>query len=104
MRQAVLLLLATALGILIAYVDSRPNWDDTGVTAGVVFLCCACLAAIYPKRPWLWALAVGMWIPIGAIIFKQNYGAWLALAVAFAGAYAGFGIRNLYDKHPSSNS
>jgi hypothetical protein len=28
-----LLPLALGFGLLIAYVDSRPNWDDTGVTA-----------------------------------------------------------------------
>jgi hypothetical protein len=25
-------------GALVGYVDSRPTWDDTGITAGAVFL------------------------------------------------------------------
>jgi hypothetical protein len=29
--STVLVLAALGLGLLIAYLDSRPNWDDTGV-------------------------------------------------------------------------
>ena len=34
----VLLPIAIGLGLLIAYVDSRPNWDDTGLTALALFV------------------------------------------------------------------
>jgi hypothetical protein len=29
--------LAIAAGLLIADIDSRPAWDDTGITAGMIF-------------------------------------------------------------------
>lgn len=86
---APLLLLAIALGLLIAWVDSRPSWDDSGVTAGMVFLTAAFFGALGPARAPLWALAVGIWIPLFGIILHQNVGSLLALAVAFLGAYAG---------------
>ena len=35
-----LLMGAATLGMAIAWVDSRPNWDDTGITAGTLFLMC----------------------------------------------------------------
>jgi hypothetical protein len=92
--QKVLLVIALAIGGLIAYIDSRPNWDDSGVTAGAIFLVCATLGAAGPSRPWLWALAVGLWIPVLGILMTRNYGTLLALPVAFAGAYAGMAVRN----------
>jgi hypothetical protein len=86
---------ALALGLVIAYVDSRPNWDDTGITALALFVCCALCGALVPKRPWLWALAIGAWIPIAGITMAGNFGSLLALVFAFAGAYAGMACRNV---------
>jgi hypothetical protein len=88
-----LLPVAIALGLGIAFVDSQPNWDDTGVTAVALFIGCAIPAAIEPSRPWLWALAVGVWVPVLGIVRTANYGSLLALVFAFSGAYAGFGLR-----------
>jgi hypothetical protein len=95
MQKMILLVVAFALGILVTYVDSRPNWDDTGVTAAAILLICGILGAAGPRQPWLWALAVGLWIPILGIVRTQNYGSLLALAVAFVGAYAGMALRRL---------
>jgi hypothetical protein len=93
MRQYIPMITAVDVGLLIAYVDSRPNWDDTGITAGAVFLGAAIFAAIDPRRPWRWALAVGLWIPLWAIVATRNYGSLLALAVAFAGVSIGYLFR-----------
>ena len=84
-----LLGIAVLLGLLIAWVDSRPTWDDTGISAAAVFFVAALLGLALPERAWLWALAVGIWIPAYGIIVHGNYGAVLALVVAFVGAYAG---------------
>ncbi len=85
----VLLLLALGFGLLIAYVDSRPNWDDTGVTALALLGCSGVCGVLGPHRPWLWALAIGLWIPVLGIAFARNYGSLLAIVFAFAGAYSG---------------
>lgn len=92
MRRSVLvgmLLGAVCVGLLIAWVDSRPTWDDTGITVGVLLLACAGFGAVRPGYAWLWALAIGAWIPLAGILFAGNYGTLLALAIAFIGAYAG---------------
>lgn len=89
MRWKFLVPLALILGLLIALVDSSPGWDDTGVTAATVFVCCGLLGAVHPARPWLWALAVGVWIPTLGVIQDWNYASLLALAFALSGAYAG---------------
>lgn len=85
----VLLLVALILGALIAWVDSRPTWDDTGITAGVLLLISAGFGAARPRFAWLWALALGAWIPIVNIVIARNFGAILALGIAFIGAYLG---------------
>ena len=83
------------LGLLIAYVDTRPTWDDTGITVGAIVISCGLLGILGPRRPWLWALVVGAWIPIFNIALGHNYGSLLALLFAFAGAYAGMAFRKL---------
>jgi hypothetical protein len=97
-RLLVLLLSALALGIVIAWVDSRPTWDDTGVTAILVFLICGGFGAAAPEYPWLWALAVGAWIPVVGIVQSGNYGSLLAVGIAFLGAYCGMVAQRVWDR------
>lgn len=94
-RFPIVLALAVVLGLLIAWADNRPGWDDTGLTAGAVFVAAAVCGLARPRRAWLWALAVGAWIPLIGIVAHGNVGSLLALGVAFAGAYAGALIRRL---------
>jgi hypothetical protein len=54
----VLLPIALGLGLLIAYVDSRPNWDDSGITALALLACSGLCGALEPNRPWLWLCRV----------------------------------------------
>ncbi|HKN66501.1 MAG TPA: hypothetical protein VJW73_09505 [Gemmatimonadaceae bacterium] len=91
----VVLFSAVAAGVAIALVDSQPSWDDTGVTAGALLILAFILGALAPRRPWIIALAVGVWIPIFGILARGNYGSLLALAVAVAGAYAGALLRRV---------
>lgn len=80
---------AAAAGLLVAWVDSRPGWDDTGVSVGMIFLMTALLGFVHPKNAWQWALAVGVWIPLVGIVAHGNFAAVLALGVGIVGAYAG---------------
>jgi hypothetical protein len=52
------------MGLFFAYIDSRPNWDDAGVLVGQIFLASAILGSLGPRRPWLWALAISVWMPL----------------------------------------
>jgi len=91
--QRALLVVALGLGGLITYVDARPGWDDTGVTAAALLIIAVVLGFLGPSRPWIWALALGIWIPLLGIARTHNYATLLALAVTFAGAYGGMTIR-----------
>ena len=98
MMNRTLLVAAVLVGLAIAYVDSRPTWDDAGITAFSMLLAAGLFGLIAPRRPWLWALAVGIWVPAYAIARADSpaaFGMLLVLAFPFAGAYLGFGVRRL---------
>jgi hypothetical protein len=94
--QKLLFLVAIIIGHIFAYIDSRPNWDDAGVLAISVAIVSAILAYLSPRRPWIWALAVGVWIPLHNLIHNGNFGSILALAFAAVGAYLGAWFRNSF--------
>ena len=87
---------ALITGLLISWIDSRPNWDDTAIIVVMVFAGSAIFGFIIPSRAWIWAVAVGIWIPLFNIILTQNYGSILALVIAFAGSYAGAFFRKQF--------
>jgi hypothetical protein len=86
---------ALIFGLLIAWMDSRPNWDDAGITAGTLVFITGILGLIAPERPWLWALAVGIWIPLYGIMARADFSMLVVLIFPFAGAYAGALMRKV---------
>ncbi len=77
------LILSTLAGLGIAWVDSRPNWDDTGIAAGAILLCGIFFGYLAGRKPWLIALAVSIWTPVSGILFSQNFGSLIALIPGF---------------------
>lgn len=105
-----LLALAVLTGICIAFVDSRPTWDDTGITAGAMLLSSGLFTLLGYRRPWLIALAIGLWTPVYETYLSGHFEMpevilfpLLILLIPMVGAYAGWavrlGIRNTY--HPA---
>jgi len=88
-------LFACFFGILIAWVDAQPKWDDTGISAFMVLLVSMLAGYMAKRKPGLIALAVGIWIPLYGIIFAQNFGSLLALLPGFIGAYTGWWIEKI---------
>ena len=100
LMQKIFLGLAILTGLFIAFVDSRPTWDDTGITAGAMLLSSGLLTLLGYQRPWLIALVIGLWTPLyetylsgnfhlpGAILFPL-----LVLLIPMIGAYAGWAVR-----------
>ena len=91
--QKILLAIAVMAGLFLAHVDSRPGWDDTVITVGAILLTCGLLALIGFQRPWLLALAVGIWIPLYEIPMSHAYASLVAPVIAFIGAYGGWAVR-----------
>ena len=76
--------LALALGLGLAWVDTRPTWDDTGVMAFLVLIVSAAAGAA-GVRPWLAAACVAGPIAVAGLS-KGNVGTLLALVLAYAAA------------------
>jgi hypothetical protein len=92
--QKVLLAIAVLSGLLLTYVDASPNWDDTGIIAGGLLLSAGLLTLLGHRRPWLVALAVGVWLPLRYILFvSHDFMMLLVLLFPFFGAYAGWAAR-----------
>lgn len=92
--QKVLLAIAVLSGLLLTYVDASPNWDDTGIIAGGLLLSAGLLTLLGQRRPWLVALAVGLWLPLRYIFFvSHDIRMLLVLLFPLFGAYAGWAAR-----------
>ncbi len=90
MKQKILLFGSMVLGVLIAYVDSRPTWDDTGITVLALLAGGGIIGLLLQKRPWLYALAFGIWIPLFSLLFKHDPLMLIVLIFPFIGVYAGW--------------
>lgn len=85
------LVFAIAAGLSIAWVDSRPTWDDTGVSAAALFGSAA-LATALGVRPWLVALVVAVPVLL-AHLPQPNAGLFLIPLVTLAGVGMGMLVR-----------
>jgi len=83
-------ILALGFGLTIGFIDSRPEWDDTGVTAGLLVAAAAVAALVAGRRPWLIALLVGLPTPLLEVPQTGQPAAFLALVAAALGAFCGF--------------
>lgn len=98
LREPVLAVLSVAAGIATAALDSRPGWDDTGITVALLFVSAFAVAAASGRRPWLWAVLVGVWTPLLEIPSTGATGSLAALAIAALGAFAGYGFVRLLNR------
>jgi len=96
--QKILLTLGLLAGLFLAYVDSLPKWDDTGILVGVLLLVSGLLALLGYRRPWLLALAVGLWIPLHDVFISHDARIFIVLIIPFAGAYVGWAIHGALRK------
>jgi hypothetical protein len=83
---------ALAAGLAVAWMDTRPLWDDAGITAGCVFLASA-LAAGAGAMPWLVILLTAG--PLVAVEIGGGSGVLIAAVVAAFGAAVGWSLRRV---------
>ena len=93
------LIIAITIGLTIAWIDTRPHWNDTGVSVFLILLSSIYCGYLSSQKPWLIALAVSIWVPLFNIIIAHNYGALLALVPGFIGAYIGYFVRRTIINH-----
>ena len=88
--QKILLGVAVAAGLSIAFIDSRPNWDDTAIIVFALLVAGGILGLLIKRRPWLYALALGVWLPLWEGITSRNFSTLIVLIFPFIGVYAGW--------------
>jgi hypothetical protein len=101
--QKVLIVIAVLIGLFLTYMDASPHWDDTGLIVGGLLLGAALVTLLGQRRPWLAALAVGVWIPLRYIFLSQDFSMLLVLLFPLAGAYIGWAAHLVVRKtfHPA---
>ena len=87
------LISAVVAGVIIGSIDSRPNWDDTGITVLMILVSTFLLGIGSPNRAWLWATIVGGTVAGLNIVIHGNYQSIVAVVAAFVGSYVGAIIR-----------
>ena len=92
----IIIIIAVTLGLIIAWIDAGPHWDDTGISMLMILIASFICGFLAGKRPLVIALAVGLWIPIYGISTTQNYGSLLALIPAIVGALAASFLRKYF--------
>jgi hypothetical protein len=92
MGTRIALVAGAAGGLLVAYVDSRPTWDDTGLTAAALLAIAAVVSFAVRRHPWLSALVVGSPTVLFEVAQTGETGALLALVFSGLGAAIGFGL------------
>ncbi len=91
-RDALLAMPAAAAGLAIGYVDSRPTWDDVGVTVSLLLLASAIVAGLSGRRPWLWAALTGAGVPIFEVAGRGGPASVVALLVTAIGSAIGYAV------------
>lgn len=91
-KTLVVVAIAAAVGAVIGFVDSRPTWDDTGVTVGALLLAALVLALIRPRAAWMIALAVGLPVVLFNTVARGGFGSVAAIGFSAVGAGIGYGI------------
>jgi hypothetical protein len=100
MRTAAGVATAVIGGVLVAYVDSRPGWDDTGVTVVALIVVAGIAGFVVGRRPWIVALLVGAPTPVIEIAQQGQTASLVALAFAAFGAAIGWGLSRLATPEP----
>ena len=89
-RDGLLAVVAGLMGLALGYLDSRPSWDDAGITAALLLLTSAMVAGLSGRRPWLWALLIGIWIPLLEVWGADGLASLVALAFSTLGAFGAY--------------
>lgn len=93
MKQKLLLIAAALFGMLVLFIDSRPTWDDTGITVLMLLAGSGLIGLLVEKRPWLFALAIGVWLPAWYIFKSQDVKMLIVLAFPLVGVYVGWALK-----------
>lgn len=94
-------LLAVFVAVVVGYVDTHTRTDDNLPMALILIVCAFCFGFAQPQRAWLWALIIGLGVPVAHLTgllfgYRPPYpvepsvmATFIALLPALVGAYMG---------------
>jgi hypothetical protein len=91
----ILIVLALLAGLIIGWIDTRPNWNDTGVTVGLIFISSFVLGLFSGKNAWILALIIGLCITSLNFLVSSRLDSAISLVISLAGVYGGFALKHL---------
>jgi ABC-type multidrug transport system permease subunit len=104
-------ILAVVLGILAGWLEIQVR--DLLFTALLVLAPCILLGVIRPRKPWRWAVLIGIFVPIADLMAflvmtqkpsrAQIYESLLVFLPALVGSYGGAFMRGVVDNIVSGN-
>jgi hypothetical protein len=84
------LTIAAVAGLVIGFIDSRPGWDDTAITAVLLAFAAGLVTTLDPRRWLLWTAIVGGPIVLLEVPSTGSPAPIAALVFAGVGAVAGW--------------
>jgi len=94
----ILVILALLTGLIIGWIDTRPHWNDTGITVGLIFISSFILGLFAGRNAWILALIIGLCITSLNFLVSYRFDSAISLVISLAGAYAGVLLKNLKKK------
>lgn len=79
-------------GLALAWLDTRPNWDDTGISVGLLLIGAAVAGQI--GAPW-WLAGGLMAAPLLFAELGSDWSLLIVVPIALAGGFAGDYLRRL---------
>ncbi len=90
LRDGIYLLISIFVGLAVALIDASPKWDDTIISATLIFVSGGIISFFYGTKPWLIALCTCCWLPLLNIYTLGNFMSLFAFIPGFAGSYFGY--------------
>jgi hypothetical protein len=84
----ILFLSTCIVGFCLAKLDTSRNWNDTGITVGLILITTSFFGLLISKFAWLWTIIIGGAIFAFNFALSENYSSWGAILFAFIGTYS----------------
>ena len=91
----ILIVIALLAGSIIGWVDTRPHWNDTGITIGLIFISSFILGLFAGRNAWILALIIGLCITSLNYLVSGRFDSAVSILISLAGVYGGVSLKYL---------
>lgn len=91
----ILIILSLLAGLIIGWIDTRPRWNDTGITVALIFISSFILGIFSNRNAWVIALIIGLCITTLNFLVSNRIDSAVSILIALAGAYGGVLLKKI---------